>query len=615
MCAILGVISPSVDEDVVRASLADLKYRGPDHTGVLHDGSITLGHNRLSIIDLDARSHQPFQSADKRFSVIFNGEVYNFRALRDELTGYGHKFTTSSDTEVVLASFRQWGTDCFVKFHGMFSLALYDHIEREIVLARDRFGEKPLFYFQEGDTFAFCSELGPLRRILRKTRVDLTSIVDFLHFGFVPAPKTIYEGVRKLQPGYYLKYSCEQNRTISISPYYELRFPQSYRGLNSDKLAEMFQATGDAVASEISIADVPLGAFLSGGVDSAGSVYFLRSATNQLSTFTAGFSHPEYDESAFAQETAQHLNVRNINTLIQEEDFSAEYQRMVKHYGEPNNDFSFIPTYLICKEAAKYHTVMISGDGADELFCGYPRYHKLKWYAANSRLRPLMRLGAHALSLLPEYSSLRYQTQIMTLDEIGMYLAIMSKSFQADEVSAIGGPAIRHELTHYSPREVISQYLSECRDYDVLNKLRYLDIKMTLADDMLVKVDRASMANSIEVRPFYLHPLIADFAFNLSIDDLVTLREDKYFLKQFFLDKLPKGNVRRPKRGFLFPLKEFISGSLRLFFDDCIQHLPDELINKDQISTILAYHSKRSRNYTAQLNSLMHLGYWFKTFG
>lgn len=615
MCGIIGVVSPSIGIDDVKAGLAEIRYRGPDHTQAMQDGDTILGHNRLSIIDLDARSHQPFQSTDKRLAIVFNGEIYNFREIRKDLAKRGHTFRTESDTEVILAAYAEWDTNCFTKFHGMFALALYDASKKEIVLARDRFGEKPLFYSLMGGTFAFCSELNPFRRLLKNLKIDTNSLIDFLHLGFIPAPKTVYEGIKKLLPGNYLKFSCTENKIVAISQYFDLRFPEAFGKTNRASLKEKFQDTGARVASEISVSDVSLGAFLSGGVDSAGSVYFLKGANQELETFTAGFIHDEFDESTYAAVTARHLDVKNVNKVIDEEDFVSEYQTMVEHYGEPHNDFSFIPTHLICREAAKHHTVMISGDGADELFCGYPRYHKLKWYASVPGLAPALRLGAPLFNLLPMHSNVRNQAQLAAYDEMDFYLTIMSKAFQPREIDLIAGPVLKEHLTHYTTREVIREQLKNCSDYGILQKLRYLDIKFTLADDMLVKVDRASMANSIEVRPFYLHPLIADFAFNLSVDDLVTFREDKYFLKMFFADKLPRQNVFRKKMGFVFPLRELVTGPLKPFFDDCIRHLPEELINKKYISTILANHTKGGRNYTAQLNSLMNLGFWIGRYG
>lgn len=613
MCGILGVVSPSIHVESVRTALSLIRYRGPDHTQTLQEGNIILGHNRLSIIDLEARSNQPFQSSDKRFTIVFNGEIYNFREIRQELIKAGHKFRTESDTEVILESYARWGDGCFEKFHGMFALALYDYDKKEIILARDRFGEKPLFYSLRDETFAFCSELKPLRHLLKDLKMDSNALIDYLHFGFIPAPKTIYQDVKKLLPGCYLRFSCEK-KVITINQYYDLSFTEQLRNVDHDRLKEIFQDTGEKVASEISVSDVSVGAFLSGGVDSGGTVYFLKQANQTIETFTAGFTHKEFDESAYALETARHLGVKNVARTVRQEDFVSEYQNMVEHYAEPHNDFSFIPTHLICREAANHHTVMISGDGADELFCGYPRYHKLRWYASMPKFRHLFKAGASIAKLLPTHSNVRNQAQLLGLDEIDFYLTIMCKTFQPEEIHRIVGPGLRHNLAHYTSREIIAEQLKYCGNYGTLQKLRYLDIKLTLADDMLVKVDRASMANSIEVRPFYLHPLIAQFAFDLSINDLVTYTEDKYFLKMFFSNKLPRQNVFRKKMGFVFPLRQLVAGPLKPFFDECISYLPEEIINKKYISTILANHAKGNRNYTAQLNSLMNLGLWLHTY-
>lgn len=615
MCGILGAVSNSALNYDIRAGLSEIRYRGPDHTLILNEGNVTLGHNRLSIIDLDSRSNQPFQSHDNRFTIIYNGEIYNFREIRRLLITHGFTFRTQSDTEVIVASYQKWGLECLIKFHGMFAFALLDNVKKEIILARDRFGEKPLFYSLKHGDLIFSSELRVFKNLIQGLKMDFNSVLDFLHFGFIPAPKTIYEDVFKVLPGSFMRYSLEEKRITSAAQYYSLSFSGIHSRLNAQQKTEMFEGIGASVASEISIADVSLGAFLSGGVDSGGSVYFLKNANSTIQTFTAGFDHEEFDESGYASDAANHLGVGNINKRISEADFIKDYNSMIRHYAEPHNDFSFIPTYLICKEAAPYHKVMISGDGADELFCGYPRYHKLKLFSAAQKLRPLLSSVATLAKFLPHHSNVRRHLHFIGSNPVDFYLAIMSMNFQPHEILQIAGPLLLQHFKHYTPYELIDKLLKDCSHSSPLEKLRYLDIKLTLADDMLVKVDRASMANSMEVRPFYLHPLMADFALNLSIDDLVTLKQDKFFLKRFFSTRLPPQNVFRRKMGFVFPLKNLISGSLKPFFNDCINHLPAELINKKQINAILSMHLKGNRNFTPQLNSLMTLGLWIKSNG
>ncbi len=613
MCGILGQVAENTDIELFRRALATIGYRGPDHTGIVVHENVLLGHNRLSILDLDPRSHQPFRLNDQSAMVIFNGEIYNYKQIRSELSKLGHQFSTESDTEVVLKSYKQWRSKCLIKFHGMFALAILDLETQSLLLARDRFGEKPLFYSEaSGAGFWFGSEIKAIKKLLPfQLEIDQSAIIDFLHFGFIPAPKSIYSKVKKLPPGHFLEYDVSSRKITQKKEFYSVDFSKKNNKTFEEKLSE-FNELSIKVASEISISDVSLGAFLSGGVDSSGSVYYLKQVHKDINTFTAGFSSQNFDESSYASLVASTLNVKNTNQRIEYGDFVSSYEKMVKMYDEPHNDFSFIPTYLICKQASEFHTVMISGDGSDEIFCGYPRYHKLALFEKFRKLGVLKKLLAGAAHLLPRSSDLRRQTLLLDREDNDFFLYIMSLNFSPDEAHEIYGDDLVKLAKEYSPKSVIQDYLRMVPDDSLIQKQRYLDIKMTLADDMLVKVDRASMANSIEVRPFYLHPLITDFAFTLKVEDLVSLKVDKLILKKLLEGAIPSSILYRPKMGFTFPLKELILTDLKPFFDECVSSIPEGIINKKRIETIVNLHRKGDRNYVAQLHSIMNLGYWIK---
>lgn len=614
MCGFAGIVSDNIDKKVFENTLNKIRYRGPDYSGIWENKEWILGHNRLSILDLDPRSHQPFHSADGRFSLLFNGEIYNYKELRNQLIAVGYKFQTESDTEVALYSYDKWKNKCFERFHGMFAFALVDSLERKLILARDRFGEKPLFYGSHGREFRFASEIKCLLDSKSENSIDLTSVIDYLHFGFVPAPKTIYTNIYKLRPGHFAEYSISERRILSDEPYYRLSFNHSMKGFSLNDKQSAFDEIATIVSEQISISDVPIGAFLSGGVDSSGVVYFLNRQNSDIHTFTAGFKSKNFDESEQATKIVKHLNLKNTIRFIGFEDFIGYYDKMLTHYEEPHNDFSFIPTYVICKEAEKEFKVMISGDGADEIFCGYPRYHKLKQFSLIKNVPGLANMVSLFSRLLPEYSNLKRQISYTHLNSVDFFYHTMSLNFLPKEATDVFGSDLMKEASHYSSRSIIENHLADIPDErNLIQQQRYLDIKMTLGDDMLVKTDRASMANSLEVRPFYLHPLITEFAFGLNVDDLVRLNIDKWFLKKYLEDKLPRDNLFRPKMGFTFPLKELIQGGpLEALFNEGISALPPELINLSRLKNIQLLHRQGDRNYIAQLHSLMNLGLWLK---
>lgn len=614
MCGFLGFVGHSISESEIRKLLLGAQYRGPDHTGVAGSDEWILGHNRLSIIDLDARSHQPFTSENGRYTIVYNGEIYNYKVLREDLLKVGYTFRTQSDTEVIINAFAEWGVDCFIRFHGMFALAIIDRVEQTVTLARDRFGEKPVFYSGYGGGLVFSSELRTIAQFLTNLRLDLEAVIDYLHFGFIPAPKTIYRSVFKVEPGCVMSYSLKERKVTSNRPYYKLRLT-AVPDRTMKQLREQFTEICARVATQISLSDVPLGAFLSGGVDSSGVVYFLSGQDRSITTYTAGFEGSAFDETKYAEEVANHLKVRNVSKTVLLSDFVRLYDTMVDHYAEPHNDFSFIPTYAICREAVKNFKVMISGDGADELFCGYPRFHKLRQYELFNAIPGASYILSKSVRALPSHSNIRRQLSYAGATGSDFFLHTMSVNFQPAECHSILGPDLVQVSNHYSPKSVIEGHLTNVpKALPLIQKQRYLDIKMTLADDMLVKVDRASMANSLEVRPFYLHPLVSDFAFSLPQGQLASLTTDKVFLKNVIREVLPRTTIHRRKMGFTFPFREYIKGPLQAHFRESIESLPEGLIRKEAILPIMSKHFRGSRDYTHQLHSLMFLGRFLRKY-
>lgn len=613
MCGILGGFTDSLDKEQISQALNKISYRGPDHNAIFVDNKLFLGHKRLSIIDLDPRSNQPLKNIDEDLVIVFNGEIYNFIILKNLLINSGHRFKTNSDTEVILAAYKEWGTDCFKKFHGMFSIGLYDIRNKTMLLARDRTGEKPLFYFNYDHTFLFASELKALLPLISgDKKVSEKGLLNYLSYGYIPAPDTIYEDIYKLEPGNYLVYDLNQSKIIKKEAYYNIEFNVN-AGVKRSEYINQFDEVLDRVSNQITIADVPLGVFLSGGVDSSGVAALLKNKVPDIKAFTIGFDDPQFDETKYAKQVAKHLNINHIVQKVEMNDVETVYSKLVSLYDEPFNDYSFIPTYYVCKEARKHSTVVVSGDGADEVFCGYRKYTRLKKMESIFNAKILTKSIKGFSKFLPDQSDLKRQLYRIGLSEQELMYDLLAIVFKKRELVNILAGSLLNEYHNYDLDAPVSRHLKRLDSGEsLLQKLRYLDIKMTLADDMLVKVDRASMINSLEVRPFFLHPEILDFAFNLPEDYLSNRNEGKIFLKQYLEKYLPPEILYRTKMGFGIPLNKWLVNDLKFLFEEAIKNLPEDLFNKDGIKKILDLHAKGGRDFIMQIHSLFFLGMWFK---
>jgi asparagine synthase (glutamine-hydrolysing) len=617
MCGILGAVAYDhnrVEPERFAQALNKISYRGPDHTGSLFRGGVALGHKRLAIVDLDARSNQPFVSEDDQVALIFNGEIYNYVELRKSLVAEGCNFRTQSDTEVIVRGYERWGTSFVTKLKGMFAICLADFRKGEIIVARDRMGEKPLFFTVCEGKLMIASEMKAILSLLsRKPSADPTAIIDFLVYGFVPNPKTIFQGIEKLRPGELAVFSMYEPGMIRRELYFEVR---NHIRINSDRsydqLKEEFFSIIEGVSKQVSSCDVPYGAFLSGGVDSSIACWALKNVDKTVRTYTIGFPEKEFDEREYSTRVADHLGLQNVQREVSFDGISKLYGELVTMFDEPFNDVSFVPTYYVSKESRQFNSVVISGDGADELFGGYVRYPKMVRLAKlQKRFGAFCRLARPLAAVLRDENDLKRQIYRVGLSEDDLFPDLMAINFKRRELDAILGPGLKAELKHYDPYHHVRKYLAEIpADYSYVQKLRYLDLKLTLPDDMLVKVDRMSMLNSLEVRPLFLHADVVEFALKLPDEWIATADTAKVFLKKALEGILPTDILYRRKMGFAMPFGNWVKRELHEQFAAAVMSIPDSLINRSRVNAVYALHAKGKRDFSSQLHSMMALGSW-----
>ncbi len=549
-----------------------LVHRGPDGSGLHVEPGVGLGHRRLSIVDL-AAGHQPMYNEDDSVSVVFNGEIYNFPGLVEELVALGHRFRTRCDTEVILHAWEEWGTACLQRFNGMFAFALWDRNRRQLFVARDRLGVKPLYYaFLTDGTLLFASELKSLELHPELPRqVSARAIEDYLTFGYVPDPATIYRDVHKLAPGHYLLVDWGTGRH-DVRCWWDLpaeRFGS--RPLAPEAAADELIAQLEAATRRRLIADVPLGAFLSGGVDSSAVVAMMARITRDpVKTCAIGFDDPDYDEAAHARTVAARFGTDHSERIVQVDDFGL-LDALVDVYDEPYADSSAIPTYRVCEAARERVTVALSGDAGDENFAGYRRY---RLFAGEEAVRDLLPMAVRRpvfgflgraypkLDWAPRVFRGKTTFQALARDSVGAYLH--GVSLASDETRALlYDPAFRRTLGGYSSREVFDRHVAGRRFADSLSMVQYLDLKTYLPGDILTKVDRASMAHSLEVRGPFLDYELVEWAAALPADLKLRGGTGKFVLKRALEPLLPPDILYRKKMGFAVPLGRWFRGPLR----------------------------------------------------
>lgn len=546
MCGILGILGApgEVDPEQLEALRDRMRHRGPDDAGlyVNEERSVGLAHRRLSILDLSPRGRQPMASADGKLWLVFNGEIYNYRLLRRELEQSGHAFTSETDTEVVLAAYQQWGIGCIHRLRGMFAFGLWDARVRRLWIARDRLGIKPLFYRLDGG-MRFASEMKSLT--VAPLTLDESAIYDFLTYGYIPAPKTIYRQIHKLEPGCYAVF---KDGRMSPERYWDPPLCATLSITQQEAAPLVRQKLAEAVQQHL-VADVPVGVMLSGGIDSS-SVAAL--AGRRLSTFSIGFDVAEHCETDFARLVASQLQSDHHERTITREMAAEIRDRIISLYDEPFGDGSAVPTYFVAELARRCVKVALSGEGGDEVFGGY------KWYGRW--------LGGEASRPFPMPGLLRFSTGLRrSLAPLERYAQVLG-AFSRSEKKALLHPRLIRQLNGYDDLWHFRRHWRT--DLDPLTRLQYLDIKTYLPDDVLTKLDRATMAVGLEGRVPLLDHELVELVFRLPVEVRNPNGQKKFLMKKALAGILPDAILERPKKGFSPPLDSWLPRAQSLDLPD-----------------------------------------------
>jgi asparagine synthase (glutamine-hydrolysing) len=615
MCGIAGIFDcrgRSVTDRALLQRMTDiLHHRGPDGDGFYYAPGVGLGHRRLAIVDL-VSGDQPLFNEDRTICVVFNGEIYNFQPLMAELTALGHVFRTRSDTEVIVHAWEEWGEDCLDRFNGMFAFALWDIRRDTLFLARDRLGEKPLYYcFLNDGRLLFASELKSLlasRDVDR--RLDPQAIEDFFALGYIADPRSIYLGVRKLPPAHFLLLRRGDPPPEPRS-YWDLRFVDTGSACIEEVEEELIARLRQSVRMRM-IADVPLGAFLSGGVDSSGVVVMMAGLKAEpVSTFSIAFGSKRWDESAYAADIAARYHTDHHVREVDPNSFDL-VDRLATIYDEPFGDSSAMPTFRVCAMARENVTVALSGDGGDEVFAGYRRY---RWHCFEERVRRVVPAGLRRPlfglcgALYPKLDwaprPLRAKAILGELARGTVEAYFSSVSLCSSELrQRVFSPALSRELQGYNAAEVLRSHMRRCDSDDPLSQVQYADFKTYVPGDILTKVDRASMASSLEVRVPLLDHTLVEWAAQLPSRLKLNGREGKHIFKRALEPHVSKRILYRPKQGFTVPLAVWFRGPLRQRLRDtlCGPVLRESgLFDIGAVGALIDQHQSGARDHSAAL--------------
>lgn len=630
MCGISGLISLStgiaLEATSLSAAAETLRRRGPDHGGFFQHDRVMLAHRRLSIIDVSESAHQPMSDDTGRYTIIFNGEFFNYPEYRKEFEDSGIRFRTNSDTEVLLQLFIRYGTSCVEKINGFFAFAIYDKAENTLFMARDRYGIKPLWYFFDREKMVFASELKALIATGIPRVPDRISILNYLQLNYVPGPWSILEGVKKMRPGHYLLLNLNNDSPeIRETCYYHIPFPSGeiFSGSYDEAKGRLRGLMEDSVQKRL-ISDVPLGAFLSGGIDSSVIVALAARHTSHLNTFSIGYKDaPMYDETRFARLVAQRYGTNHTEFQLTDEDLYSSLFHVLDYLDEPFADSSALAVNILCMHTRKHVTVALSGDGADEMFGGYNK-HRAEWILRNRRLftamagvvSPILRPfeGARGSKLSNKVRQLHRFAGGASMSNTDRYWRWCGFT---DEDAIDGMIDFRYENRDYFRRK--KDLLKPLGEGNSMQDILYMDMQRILPDDMLVKVDMMSMANSLEVRVPFLDYRVVDFAFSLPDDWKIDRHHSKKILREAFYDELPEEIFNRGKHGFEVPLLRWFRTGLRSLIED-------DLLSRDFIDRqgLFSYEgilplkrqlfSSHPGEIEARIWGLLVFQYWWKKY-
>lgn len=625
MCGICGIIDINkgvIEEEAVRRMARALAHRGPDDEGIYSSAGVCLGHRRLSIIDLSSAAHQPIPNEDKTIWVVLNGEIYNYKDLRDELEKKGHIFTSHSDTEVIAHLYEEKGLDFVKLLVGMFAFGIWDTKKDLLLLGRDRIGKKPLLYSYVNGKFCFASEFAALLKSnLVKKEIDLEALDSYLTFGYIPAPRTIYKNVFKLMPAHTLLF---KNGQIKIDRYWYLDYERKIKIKEEEAEEEVLKLLLDATRIRL-YSDVPLGVFLSGGIDSSVIVGLMsRIYKQRIKTFSIGFDVSDYDELKYARNIAKHFDTDHNEFIVKPKALEV-LPSLVDHYGEPFADPSCIPTYYVSKMSKQYVTVVLNGDGGDELFAGYERYQAMVYSQALDRLPVSLKKSLSSLFINAVPESVDGRKFIRKIKRFFEALSLPAHKryikwigiFDDELKRKVYSQDFLNSADNFATDDFFRHSISGSNNLDLIDRLLRLDTSTYLPDDLLVKVDIASMANALEARSPFLDHRLMEFVASLPSHFKLNGLTKKYILKKVATKIIPKENIYRTKQGFGVPIGQWFRAELKDYL--CDNLLSSSFLNRGYfkpavVKEMIDLHLSQRKDYSFQLWSLLMFELWYHNF-
>ncbi len=628
MCGIIGQINFDKNDIIVEPEFLRMRdtlfHRGPDQAGIHIEKNIGLAFRRLSIIDLSANAAQPMSNEDGSIWLVFNGEFYNFLDYRDQLIKQGHIFKSNSDTEVIIHLYEQYGINCLEKINGMFALCLYDKSKKLLFLTRDRFGVKPLYYYLDQQKLVFASEIKAIMADRRNKReINLNSLTEYLSFGYILPPNSIFKNIRKVRPSHYLIFDLMKNEFVGEEPYWRLEIKVNNKINFNDWREKLLTALNKAIKIRLA-SDVPLGVLLSGGVDSSTIVALLsRLSDKKIKTFSIGFKEKEYNETSYSRLIANKFATEHYEMIIQPDAIEA-LPKLAWYYDEPFDDPSALPTYYLAQMARQNVTVALSGDGGDELLAGYPRYRD--FYRINSFFQPFPEILKKAIfstafSLYPAKLRGKRLLYLLSLPTAEAYREFM-KSFNRPEIRQLLSKEVLAETVQENEEVNFSAWFNG-GEYLRKNKvkfvtgLQYIDYLTYLPGDILTKVDIASMSHSLEVRSPFLDYELWQLVFSMPEETRFNNYQGKYILKETMAGVLGKDFVYRGKMGFGVPLNYWFNGQLEEYAREILlgkKFIGRGFFNLDYLNKIFSIHKSGRRDFSRKIWGLLFFEHWCRNW-
>ena len=619
MCGICGFNWQ--DEALVTRMTDEIQHRGPDQHGVYTDPHVSIGHRRLSIIDLSEHGRQPMFNEDRSISIVFNGEIYNHEEVRRELEPRGHVFASDCDTEVIIHAYEEYGVDCLQKLRGMFAFAIWDSRKQSLFLARDRIGIKPLYYYYKDGRFVFGSEIKAMLQDAGISReVNFQALYDYIGFEFVPAPETMFKNIKKLPAGHYL---LLKDRDLQQQPYWDMSLAPAQTPKSFDEAVEGEREQLEFAVKSHLMSDVPLGVFLSGGLDSSAIVAMMRRhISGPLKTFTIGYHDKTFSEVDFAQQVADYFDTEHQVLMI--DDLKPDYvEKALWHLDEPMTDLSAVPLFLVCEQARKHVTVCLSGEGGDESFAGYDRFKAsrlnsfyrvipapLRKHLLNKMIHALpdqpQKKGAinmlkrfvEGTELPPEGGHLRWQYFTTDDQDRQLFKSSLRGDIEADRF------------------RLIREHAARCDATDRINREVYLDMRFMMTDSVLMKVDKMSMASSLEVRVPLLDHVFVEYMAGMPGNWKLKGMRTKHVFRAALEGLLPDNIVNRGKQGYSLPVKHLLRDQLHTYMIDLLNQstIIRDTMDIDFINRLIKEHTDRVHNHNHVLWALINIAIWQQKF-